>query len=221
MTFRGFPAQALDFFGRLEADNTKTFWLANKPIYESSVKGPFDQLCADLHEEYGTLKIFRPHRDARFSKDKTPYKTHTGAAGETDGGAMLYIQLSKTGLFVGTGYYMMATDQLARFRSAIDDETIGAELVKLLDVLNKGKFSMDADSLKTAPRGYPKDHPRIELLRRKWMTVGKDFGAPAWLHTGKAVDRIRSVFTAAEPLNAWLNAHVGPSTLPPSDWGRN
>ena len=221
MTFRGFSTEAIDFYARLEADNTKSFWGANKAIYESYVKAPFEELSAALEPEYGTLKLFRPYRDARFSKDKTPYKIHAGVAGEMEGGAVVYVQLSKTGLFVGTGYYMMATDQLARFRTAIDNENSGTELEGLLKDLTRAKYSLDADALKTAPRGYPKDHPRIELLRRKWMTAGKDFGAPAWLHTGKTIDRIRAVFTAAGPLNEWLDLHVGPSTMPPENWGRD
>ena len=68
------------------------------------------------------------------------------------------------------------------------------------------------DELKTAPKGYPKDHPRIDLLRRKGLMMSIDFGAPKWLHTKQAATKVRDVWRAAEPMNAWLDAHVGPTT---------
>ena len=74
------------------------------------------------------MRIFRPYRDTRFSKDKTPYKTNIAAAGEAEGGTTHYVSLSSEGLFAGSGYYHMANDQLARFREAVDDDTTGAEL---------------------------------------------------------------------------------------------
>jgi uncharacterized protein (DUF2461 family) len=77
-------------------------------------------------------------------------------------------------------------------------------------------YSLGAmESLKTAPRGYPKDHSRIELLRRKGMIASRQFPVASWMGSRKAVARIRDTWTRAEPLCAWLDAHVGPSTLPP------
>ena len=82
----------------------------------------------------------------------------------------------------------------------------------------KRKYSIGAiDTLKTAPRGYPKDHPRIELLRRKGLIAMREFGAPKWIHTAGAAKRIRDTWTGVADLCAWLDAHVGPSTLPPDD----
>ena len=119
---------------------------------------------------------------------------------------------------VGAGYYAMAKDQLGRFRQAIDADATGAELVALVADAERRKYSIGAiDSLKTAPRGYPKDHPRIELLRRKGLIAVKDFGAPKWIHTAGAATRVRETWTGAADLCAWLDAHVGPSILPPDD----
>ena len=70
------------------------------------------------------------------------------------------------------------------------------------------------DELKSAPRGFPKDHPRIELLRRKGLIAVKEFGAPAWIHTKAASKRIRDTWVGVADLCGWLDAHVGPSTLP-------
>ena len=68
------------------------------------------------------------------------------------------------------------------------------------------------DTLKTAPRGYPKDHPRIELLRRKGLVVGREWPLAKWMHTKAVVGRVRDTWRAAAPMNEWLDAHVGPST---------
>jgi uncharacterized protein (TIGR02453 family) len=215
MAFTGIPAAAIDFYDRLEADNSKSFWQANKATFNEVVKGPAQELGEEL-AEYGPFHMFRPHNDLRFSKNKPPYKTHQGAYGESEGGAGHYFQISSTGLMCGTGYYGMAKDQLERFRAAIDAEHTGAEIEAIVAGLNKRKFEIGSiGELKTAPRGYPKDHPRIELIRRKGLMMSKDFGAPKWIHTKRAVTKIRAVWEAAGEMNAWLDAHVGPTTLEP------
>ena len=115
MAFNGFPDEAITFYEGLIADNTRTYWQANKPIYEQSVKAPMMSLLDEL-ADFGPYHVFRPHKDVRFSKDKTPYKDHIGAYGESQGGAGFYVQFSATGMLAGTGYYHMAGDQLDRYR---------------------------------------------------------------------------------------------------------
>lgn len=215
MAFGGVPVEALTFYERLEADNSKAFWEANKHTYRDVVKATAVALADEL-DDYGPFHLFRPHNDLRFSKGKPPYKTHQGAYGESEGGAGHYFHISAQGLMCGTGYYAMAKDQLARFRSAVDAESTGAELEAIVADLSRRRYRIGAiDELKTAPRGYPKDHPRIALIRRKGLMASKDFGSPRWLHTHQAVDRIRSTWEGAAAMNAWLDAHVGPSTLEP------
>jgi uncharacterized protein (TIGR02453 family) len=211
----GIPGDAIAFYEALEADNSKAFWEANRARFRAAVREPAERLAAEL-AEYGDFHLFRPHNDLRFSKNKPPYKTHQGAYTESEGGAGYYFQFSARGLMCGTGYYAMAKDQLDRFRSAVDADHTGAEIEAVVAALVKQGYSVGAISeLKTAPRGFPKDHPRIALLRRKGLMVSKDFGAPAWIHTAKATARIREVWDGAADLNAWLDAHVGPSTLEP------
>jgi uncharacterized protein (TIGR02453 family) len=215
MAFTGIPAEAIDFYERLEADNSKAFWEANKQTFKQAVKQPAQELCDEL-AEFGPFHMFRPHNDLRFSKNKPPYKIHQGAYGESEGGAGHYFHISSKGLMCGTGYYSMAKDQLERFRAAVDADHTGAEIAGIVAELVKKGYSIGAiDELKTAPRGYPKDHPRIELIRRKGLMASMDFGAPKWIHTAKAASKIRSVWEGAGEMNAWLDAHVGPSTLEP------
>jgi uncharacterized protein (TIGR02453 family) len=218
MGFTGFPAEAVSFYEGLEADNSKEYWTAGKAIYERAVRGPMEALLADLDDEFGPFHLFRPYRDVRFAKDKTPYKTACAAVGEAESGAIFYVQVSAGGLMVGSGAYHLATDQLTRYREAVDDDDAGGALERIVADDAKAGYTLHGiDLLKTAPRGYPKDHPRIELLRRKGLAVGRQWPVAKWLHTAKARDRVVEGWRAAEPLNAWLAAHVGPSELPPND----
>jgi uncharacterized protein (TIGR02453 family) len=220
MGFTGFPADAFAFYDGLEADNSREYWQANKARYETAVKGPMQALCNEVDERYRPMHIFRPNRDVRFSSDKSPYKTHTGAMSELAGGSLVYVQLSATGLMAAAGYYMMANDQLARYRDAVDDEAAGAELIAVADALAKAKRPVRAGGggeLKTAPKGYNRDHPRIEWLRRKGLIISAEFGTPKWVHTRAALAKVQGLWEQAAPLNEWLDRHVGPSTLPPED----
>ncbi len=215
MAFMGIPTAAIDFYERLEADNSKAFWEANKESFKLLVKAPALALCEEL-AEYGPFHMFRPHNDLRFSKNKPPYKTHQGAYGESEGGAGHYFHISSTGLMCGTGYYGMAKDQLERFRAAVDAKNTGAEIAAIVADLVKRNYEIGAiGELKSAPRGYPKDHPRIQLIRRKGLMMSKDFRAPKWIHTKQAASKVRAVWNAADDMNAWLDAHVGPSNLEP------
>ncbi len=214
VAFGGFPASGIDFYRRLDADNSKAFWEANKATFVESVREPMRLLCGEL-EEFGPFHLFRPHNDLRFAKGKPPYKTHQGAYGESEGGAGFYVQLSASGLMAGTGYYAMAKDQLERFRAAVDDDRTGSEIAAIVAQLPRA-YSVGAISeLKSAPRGVPKDHPRIEFMRRKGLMVSQNFGAPKWLHTNQAAVRVREFWLSAGELNGWLDANVGPSTLEP------
>ena len=181
MAFTGFPDEAFAFYERLAADNSRAFWQANKAVYEQAVRDPMVALTEALGE-YGPFHVFRPYRDVRFAKDKTPYKDHMGAYSESEGGAGFYIQLGAAGMFTGCGYYDMATDQLVRFRAAVDAAATGAELAGMCAAAAKGGLRLGAMSeLKTAPRGFPKDHPRIELLRRKGLIVSRDWPLAKWM----------------------------------------
>ncbi|WP_371519275.1 DUF2461 domain-containing protein [Kitasatospora sp. NBC_01300] len=159
MTFSGWPAEALDFYEHLEADNSKTFWQAHKEQYDDAVRAPMELLLAELEPEFGPGKIFRPNRDVRFSADKSPYKTHIGAHLESGG----YVQLSADGLACGNGMYQLAPDQLDRYRAAVAEDVSGAELERVIAAVEQdGPRVHGRSSLRTAPRGFPKDHPRIE-----------------------------------------------------------
>ena len=205
MSFKGWPVEAVEFYEGLEDDNTKTYWHAHKTEYEQLVKAPMEELLADLAGDFGEGRVFRPYRDTRFSKDKTPYKLNCAA--HLPGG---YVSFSADGLFVGSGLDMPDPAQLARFRAAVADDRSGPELEGIVATLRKHAYDVGAhDTLKTAPKGYPQDHPRIELLRSKGLVMSKSWPVGAWLGTKKAKDRVVTTLIAARPLNDWIATNVG------------
>ena len=205
MAFRGWPIEAVEFYEGLEADNSKVYWQEHKAVYERQVKAPMEELLTELADEFGEGRLFRPYRDVRFSADKTPYKT-TCAATLGSG----YVAFSADGLSVGSGLYMPEPATLTRFRAAVDADDTGTELAVIVaDLHRAGYQTMAHEVLKTAPRGFPKDHPRIELLRHKGIAMMKSWPVGAWLGTRKAKDRVVTALRAAAPLNEWLARHVG------------
>jgi uncharacterized protein (TIGR02453 family) len=210
MVFRGWPEEAFEFFEGLEADNSKTYWQQNKDRYEKLVRGPMEELIDELAPQWGEGRIFRPYRDIRFSADKSPYKTNIAA--------MLgpgYVQLSADGLGVGAGMWHMAPDQLERYRQAVSENRPGAALEAIVAKARAAGLSVTAhEVLKTAPKGYPKDHPRIELLRQKGLIAWREWPPEAWLGTRRAKDKVVEFLRQSKPVNGWLERHVGPSTLP-------
>lgn len=220
MTSTGFSPAALAFYEGLAADNSKVYWQANRAVYDVEVRGAMQALLDDL-DDHGPFKIFRPYNDVRFAKGRPPYKEQIGAVGESEGGSVFYVAFSAAGLMTATGYYSMATDQLDLFRRAVDDEHRGNEIATICRSLEHDGYSLGAmQELKTAPRGYPKDHPRIDLLRRKGLAAFVSWPPEPWLHTGAVVTKVRAAWEGAAAMNEWLDTHVGPSQLPPPDWDR-
>lgn len=220
MTFSGFGRDALSFFAGLEADNSKAYWTAHLTTFEHAVRTPMRAFVEEVDASFRPLVIFRPHRDVRFAKDKSPYKTHIGAVGELEGGSIVYLQLSSRGLMAACGYYMMATDQLERYRAAVADDRTGPRLEAAIAEVTKAKLTVShggGEPLKTAPRGYPRDHARIALLQWKGVIAAREFGAPSWLFGAGALKQVQRVWRATAPLCSWLDTHVGPSTAMPDD----
>jgi uncharacterized protein (TIGR02453 family) len=212
MAFSGWPAEAVEFYEGLEADNTKTYWTAHKPVYDNSVHAPMAELLEELAEEFGPGRIARPYRDLRFRTDKSPYKTAIYSILEGGG----YVNFSADGLTAGIGYYQMAPDQLDRYRRAVADDTHGAALVGTIGRLTAAGVQVDGSaSLKTAPKGYPRDHPRIELLRYKGVIAWRHWPVATWIHSAGAKRRVVEFLRVAAPLQSWLDEHVGPTTAPP------
>jgi len=208
LAFNGFPEAALDFYDDLELDNSKVYWEAHKAVYIESVKAPMTALATALEPEFGKAKVFRPFRDVRFAKDKTPYKTNQGAFVGTGPACGWYVEIAARGVRTGAGFYDANTSDLGRIRASIADESSGKQLQRILTKLERAGFEVGGDRLKTSPRGYDADHPRIELLRHRSLTVMRDYGFEPVIHTAKLLDAVRADWKAARPLVDWISARL-------------
>lgn len=142
MAFTGFGEHAIDFYDGLGADNSKAYWDDNVATYQRDIRKPMEAMLSELEPEFaadfGTGKVFRPYRDVRFAKDKTPYKTHCGAVIEHGrGGGGYYVEVSSDGLRVGGGCFHLEPDQIARFRQSVDTDLHGPELEGIVEADRK------------------------------------------------------------------------------------
>ena len=142
---------------------------------------------------------------------RPPIKEQLGLAIGYGGAGGYYVELSLDGLLVAAGLHHPASDQLQRYRAAIDDGRRAAAFERALGTAEAAGLEPSPPELKRAPRGYPIDHPRIERLRMKEITVYRRHPLEPWLHTPECQSRIRAELESARPLVAWLAKHVGPS----------
>ena len=215
--FHGFGRGVFEWFAGLERDNSKAYFTATRDQYETEVRGGLRAMLEELSEAFGgEVKLFRQQRDLRFAPDRSPpYKTRTYGLLHSVPGAQagLYAQLSSQGLYAGTGYHQLARDQLERFRAVVADDRTGPSLADATATAQAAGLDVVGESLRTAPRGYPRDHPRIELLRRKALIAGRALPGTAAIGRDEALDHVATTWRAAAPITAWLDEHVGPSAL--------
>jgi uncharacterized protein (TIGR02453 family) len=215
--FEGFGPRVRKWFKGLEADNSREYFTATRDFFEESIREQMEALLTELSVSFGgDVKMFRQNRDIRFSRDKSPYKTNTyGVLRGSDIAAEgLYASISANGLVAGSGYHVMARDQLERYRERVADEKHGSHLANLVDRAQSSGLELWGRSLATAPRGYPAEHERIELLRRKSLSLGSrlDFGRGISRDSG--LQFVTETWRAAAPVTAWLDEHVGATKLP-------
>ena len=206
--FRGWSEDCQRFFIGLELDNSKRYFESNRRVYEEAVKGPMVALMESLEKDYGPGKIFRPNRDIRFSKDKSPYKTNI-AGYAAMGGRGGYLSLDARGLTVAAGRYEMTPPQVVKYRKKVASDSTGVPLAAIVAKLEKAGYEIGGEALKRVPAGWPQDHPRARLLRHKILYIYKNFGLQPWLGSSAARKHIVKVWSDAGPLNDWLKRNVG------------
>ena len=208
MPFDGFPADAFAFYRELEVHNERPWWLANKARYDEHVRAPFEALAEELEPVASAVKVYRPYRDVRFSHDKTPYKTRQGMFAQRAPGIGWFLNLDASGVSLGGGFFGDASMTKA-YRAAVEAVGPGTELEGIVRDLEGAGYAMGGEQLKTAPRGIAADHPRIALLRYRWMTARKhvdeaDATGPALL------DALFDTVDELQPLVGWAVAHIAP-----------
>lgn len=219
-SFSGFGPGLYEFFEGLAANNDRAWYAEHKSEYESQVRAPLEALFDDLEPEFGAARLFRIHRDVRFSRDKTPYKTSQAGLIDTGTGSTRYLQVDAVGVMIGVGAPHFDRDQLARYRQAVGGDA-GEELAALVAGLRRRHYDVGTlgpdgitpvGELKRVPTGFPPDHPRADLLRYKSLIAAVSFERPGWLETSKAVAEVAKRWRVMQPLADWLDRAVGPPT---------
>lgn len=175
--------KAFEFLRQLEKNNTREWFAAHKAEYEAVVKenkALFNQIYAELqqHDRVNGIHIFRIYRDVRFSKDQTPYKTNFGV-GYSRLKPMLrggyYIHLEPGNSFVGGGFWGPDAKDLLRIRKEFEISTAEIEKITSDKTFVNYFKEIKGDAVKTAPRGFDKNHPAIDLIRKKQYVVMRPF----------------------------------------------
>ena len=163
--------------------------------------------------------FLRPYNNGRFHPGP-PLKEHLGIAiGYTAPGGS-YLELSLDGLLVAAGLHHPATDQLQRVRAAIDDHRRATAFERTVVSAEAGGLKLAQPAIKRAPRGYRVDHPRIEWLRLRNLTISHRHRIDSWLNEPICRERVQSQLRAAQPFVAWIAETVGPPTRPRSSLNR-
>jgi uncharacterized protein (TIGR02453 family) len=217
-SFSGFGPGAVAWFEGLTENNSREYWAATKDAWQAEVRTPLEALLGELAAGWGgDVRMFRQHRDVRFSRDKSPLKTTTyGVATRPGSEAGIYVAISADGLMAGTGYHELARDQLKRYRAGVLDDAAGPALEAAVDAVEGADLELGPPALRGTPRGVPRDHPRADLLRFTSMVVFARAPDDA-LEGRAALDFARRVAAGAAPVTDWLDAWVGPSLLSPED----
>lgn len=229
--FRGFRPAALTFFRSLARNNTREWFGANRERYEMEVKRPLQILVEEMDVRLATIapeivgdpkrSVFRIHRDVRFSKDKSPYKTNAAAwfhhrdAGHAvgtravHGGAGFYFQIAPGDNFVAGGIWMPPTEGLKTLRDVIADKHESLRRILSAPAFRRafGELSQEAVLTRT-PRGYDPEHDAADLLRYKSFTVSQQLTDDEVL-SPKLPDLIAKRYALMLPLVRWLNTALG------------
>ncbi|SHH57656.1 DUF2461 domain-containing protein [Cognatishimia maritima] len=183
--FQSLIPDTRQFLNELAVNNNREWFLENKGRYDSTLKRPAEllmtQVSADLAKMYECevqSKLFRPHRDVRFSKDKTPYHEHLHMLWTADLGGVqplgFFFGISQTYISIGAGLMAFDKDTLISWRAMVDGP-LGGDLAHLIQALQTKSFRVAEPELKRVPAPYDREHPRADLLRRKSLSAWRDY----------------------------------------------
>ena len=214
-SFPGFPPEAMGFLAGLRDNNDRDWFAAHRGAYDRAIKGAGEHLLAALEPALAELtgrpvsgKIFRIHRDVRFSKDKRPYNAHLHIAFPARNGEMtacgFFFGLEPERVRVGAGGFDFAGPVLDAYRAAAADARTGPALEAILAKLEKAGLRIEGAELKRVPAPYAADHPRAALLRRKGLNAWRDITERKTIEGEALFGETLAAFTILAPLVNWL-----------------
>ncbi|MCF8043109.1 MAG: DUF2461 domain-containing protein [Desulfarculaceae bacterium] len=219
--FQGFTPQTVKFFNDLKKHNSKAWFQERKPLYDSEVLAPSRALVTAMGQRLAKIaplvnadpkvnkSLFRIYRDVRFSKDKSPYKTHMGLWWWEGPGPRMecsgfYFQLDPPKVMLGVGMYCFPKFLLAPYRQAVADDKLGKALERAVKKVSKAGYSVGGLKYKRVPRGFDPEHPRGELLRHDGLWASYEADIPPEFYTADLPAWCLPHFRAMLPLHQWL-----------------
>lgn len=219
--FTGFPKATPKFYRDLARNNDKAWFATNKPVYEKAVLAPArsfvvamgtalkKQLPGINADPRTDRSIFRIHRDVRFAKDKSPFKTHLGILLWDGPGAKMessgfYLHLEPPEFYLGAGYYQFSRESLAAYRELVLDPKAGPALQRAVNAVVKAGYTLAGEKTKRVPRGCDPEHPRAELLKHKGLFAGLGSKIPPEFHGPELVALCQAHYKALMPLHKQL-----------------
>jgi uncharacterized protein (TIGR02453 family) len=212
----------LDFLTAIKCNNNREWFIGNRPMYLEA-KDNFETFVQNIINEIILFEpimkgleakscVFRINRDIRFSNDKSPYKSHFGAfivqGGKQNGDkfAGYYFHIEPGKSIMAGGAYTPPSPWLSAIREKISENP--DEFIKIINTKDFIKYfgTIDGEKLKTAPKGYPKDHPQLELLKFKSYLVVNE-ASDKMVLSNEFFNHVIKVFKAMKPLNDFLNEY--------------
>lgn len=171
------------FFSKLKQNNNRDWFQSNKAefkLLEGQVKLFMKEIEQNLqiHDKIEKAKMFRIYRDVRFSKNKTPYKTHFGLAFHREKPALrggYYLHLEPENSFLGVGFWAPEKEDLQRIRKELEIDAEEYRQIMVNKAFKKHWGSLSGEEVKTAPKGFSKEHPNIDLIKKKQHVFIKNF----------------------------------------------
>lgn len=220
--FEGFFKETIDFFKELKAKNEKLWFDLNRGPYEDYVLGPAKSFIVAMGEKLKELSptvnadprtnksLFRINRDTRFSKDKTPYKTHLGIIfwdGDTPRmeSSVFYFHLEPPRILLGVGIYKFTKPQLEEYRNSVIHPRYGKQLTEICKEVSAKGYKFDGKNYKKIPRGFDAENKNAEFLLYDGIHVGKNFDIPDEFYSEKFIDFCFKPYKDMLPVQEWLS----------------
>lgn len=224
--FAGFSKSTFKFLKDLEKNNKKEWFEKQRDIYENEILEPSFIFITEMGERLMSIapaitaipkidkSIFRIYKDVRFSKDKTPFKTHIGIFFwdgkrkklENPG---FYLQLNKNSIFLASGLYIFPKDLLKPYRDSVVDPDKGKKLRAVIKKITKTpEYKVGDTHYKRVPRGYDPEHPNADLLLYNGIHAYTENHLPKDIYTEAFIDYCFKIFKDFSPLNNWVKDYV-------------
>ena len=221
MAFEGFPDSGLAFLRQLATHNEREWFEAHRSAWDEQIIPAMLSWCGELCERLRDAmpklvfvprvggSVYRLNRDIRFSRDKSPYKTHVAALmwegeGDKHDAPGVYLHVSPDEVIFGGGLYLFEEGRLDSYRKLLHDAAAAARLQSALEAAKKAGLKPEGEKLQKPPRGFDAESPFADLARYKGLVVGKSMKPAAWLHRKEALDRSEAAARAYAPLHAWM-----------------